>query len=361
MKFFHYKLTFHRPLLTSQSSFTEREGLLIYCDYLAFSCYGDVAPLPGYSKESLTDVIDQLVKYQNTLDRYFMQDKDYTDWKTFADSLNLYPSLRFGLDTFLFDRLSKKRGIPFNTHISAKKTRAMPVNTVFGLGDLPKTIEDCKQSWSEGYRTFKLKIGSDFQRELKIVEEIRNTLPSANIRLDANQAWQVNEAIQNLQKLSRLNIEYCEQPIKSENIKGLAEIKKITSVPIAADEAATNKEAVGKLIALDAVDVLVLKPMLIGSLDDIFQIVNEALEKDIETVFTTSLESGVGRLATAHLASIHGSSKYAHGLATGKYIKNDILDDSSCLKHGSYQLPDGRGIGLEPDMKLLEEIEFGVS
>jgi len=361
MKFFQYKLTFHQPLHTAQCSFTEREGLLINCDYLAFSCYGDVAPLPGYSKESLTDVIDQLVKYQNTIDRYFMQDKSYADWKTFADSLDLYPSLRFGLDTFLFDRLSKIRGIPFNTHISAKKTDTVPVNTVFGLGDLPNIIDDCKQSWSEGYRTFKFKIGWDFEKELKIVEEIRNTLPSANIRLDANQAWQVNEAIQNLHKLSHLNIEYCEQPVESENIKGLAEIKRITNVPIAADEAATNKEAVGKLIDLDAVDVLVLKPMLIGSLDDIFQIVNEAHEKDIETVFTTSLESGVGRLATAHLASIMGSSKYAHGLATGKYFKNDILDDSSCLIHGSYHIPGGRGIGLEPDLNLLEEIEFGVS
>lgn len=361
MKFFRYRLPFKKPFRTSTESYSYREGFMIQCNYLAFSCYGDVAPLPGFSQETISQVQDQIKQFQNTFDRYFMQDKGYSDWNSFANSLNLYPSLRFGLDTFLFDRISKKRGLPLNKHFSAHSNDSLPVNITIGLNDLETTIQYCKTAWSEGFRNFKIKVGKDFQLESTIIKEIRKTFPKSNIRIDPNEGWDVDEAVKNLNTLTPLNIEFCEQPVDCKNEDGLDYVHQESQIPIAADEAARDSESISRLIRHKTVDILILKPMLIGSYDDIFQFTKEAKANNIETVFTTSLESGVGRLATAHLASLLGSTFYAHGLATGRFLKNDILKDDCCLSQGYYNLPDNRGIGLEPVMESSNILKHGIS
>jgi len=361
MKFFRYKLPFKQPFRTSRKCFTNREGFILQCDYLAFSCYGDAAPLPGFSKESLAEVNDQISHYQNTLDRYFMQDKGYADWKSFAESLDLYPSLRFGLDTFLFDRLAKKRGIALNKHFSSESIDAIPINVALGIGSAEKTIDQCKSYWSEGFRNFKIKVGADFDLALSTIKQVRKIFPKSNIRIDPNQSWSMDEAIDHLQQLSSFHIEFCEQPVDSENIEGLAEVRHATEIPIAADEAVRDLQSMQSVIDHEAADILIIKPMLIGSFDIIFQLVKQATAHNMESVFTTSIESGVGRLATAHLTSFLGSRKYAHGLATGYYFENDIIYDKECISSGNYNLPENRGIGLDPESESGELLKLGVS
>ncbi len=360
MQLFHYRLPFKKPFNTSNGSFTFREGLIIKEDYLSFSCYGDIAPLPGFSTESLGQVIEQFQQYHNVIEHYFMQVNGYDTWQSFADSLKLYPSLRFGLDTFVYDRLSKTRMIPLNKHLLSSSAQRIKVNYTLGLNDFKTNKNAIDEAWEKGYRTFKLKIGHNFELELSLVEYIQSKYKDSKIRLDANQAWNADAAISYLNQLSPSNIEYCEQPVQSSDLESLCKIRKKSTIPIAADESICNVEQAKVIIENHYVDVIILKPMFLGSYSDIANIARISKKNGMDVVITSTLESGIGRMATSHLASCFGSLNIAQGLGTGTLFDNDILNDASCIQDGYYTLPDERGIGIEPFFESQEIVEISI-
>lgn len=360
MQLFRYRLPFKKPFKTTSGVYTYREGLIIKEDYLSFSCFGDIAPLPGFSSESLEQVIAQFQHYYNVIEHYFMQVNGYDTWQSFADSLNLYPSLRFGLDTFVYDRLSKTKMQPLNKQLLDTSSKTLKINYTIGQGDFETNMNSINEAWENGYRTFKIKIGTDFNSEKKLIAKVRKNFDTCIIRVDANQAWDISSAVQKLTMLAPYSIEYCEQPVSKESVEDLFLVKQNSPVPIAADEAVCNLTRAKKLIKNKYVDVIIIKPMILGSYIDIAEIATLARENGIKIVFTSTFESGIGRLATAHLASCFGSLETAQGLSTGSFFCKDILDDTSCIKKGHYTLPEERGIGIEPVLEDLESVELNI-
>ena len=78
-------------------------------------------------------------------------------------------------------------------------------------------------------------------------------------------------------------------------------------------------------------------------------------------VVTSSLESGVGLAASAHLAATLPSNRFAHGLATGLLLENDLLSASLLPSHGVLTVPQGRGLGVEVDETVLARYSIGVN
>ena len=354
MKIFRYKLQLSHPVSVRQASKTHREGLLLTSNYMPFSVYGEAAPLPDFSKETIDDIEAQVREKFQVIDRYFMQDNGYDNWNAFAASLDLPPSLRFGLDTFLFDRLSKYEKLPLSQYLSKSSPSCVRVNALLRETEPEEVIKEARQYWNQGFRTIKLKVDDDFAKTQRILTDLRSGFPEAHLRIDANQLWKVDQAIKNLQSLESLNIEYCEQPVKVADMLMQNEICMKCSIPVAADEAARSIKEIEILIENNAADLLVIKPMLIGSFDELFRIAEIAKAHGIELVFTTSFEAGIGRVATAHLAAALGSTRFAHGLATGKMLMNDFVEEDSFIRDGHFYLTEASGLGVEPNLKNLE-------
>ena len=321
---------------------------------MPFSVYGEAAPLPGFSDETTDDIEAHIKEKFQVIDRYFMQDNGYDNWNAFAASLNLPPSLRFGLDTFLFDRLSKYEKLPLCQYLSKSSPTCVRVNALIRETESDKILKEARSYWQDGFRTIKLKVDEDFDKTRRILARLRETLPEAHLRLDANQLWEVDEAINNLQSLESLNVEYCEQPVKVADMLMRNEICMKCSIPVAADEAARSIEQIEILIENSAADLLVIKPMLIGSFDELFRIAEIAKAHGIELVFTTSFEAGIGRVSTAHLAAAMGSTRFAHGLATGGLLSKDFVSDDHFIRDGYFYFAETPGLGIEPNLKELE-------
>ncbi len=321
---------------------------------MPFSVYGEASPLPGFSNETTDDIEAHVKNKFQVIDRYFMQDNGYDNWNAFAASLNLPPSLRFGLDTFLFDRLSKHEKLPLSQYLSRSSLACVRVNALIRETEPDEILKEAQNYWLRGFKTIKLKVADDFGKTYRILTNLRNTFPEAHLRLDANQLWGVDEAINNLQSLESLNIEYCEQPIKVADMLMRNEICMKCSIPVAADEAARSIEQIEILIENNAADLLVIKPMLIGSFDELFRIAEIAKTHGIELVFTTSFEAGIGRVATAHLAAAMGSTRFAHGLATGGLLSKDFVNEDNFIRDGYFYFNETPGLGIEPNLKDLE-------
>lgn len=349
---YKYRLPFRKPFTISGDSFSHREGLLLEWKERNRSFYGEAAPLPGFSKESLEDAATQL---QSTLRevRNLIEEAEHEDLQSFFDEKNICPSLRFALDTLFFSVKAGRKGITISHLLFDKPPSSFPVNAVLPIGSLQKTLESAAQKWNEGFKTFKIKVGTDSAKELEILQALRKTFPEVNLRIDANRAWNLQEAIDFLTACGSLNLEYCEEPLQHAQIQLLGKLKSEISVPIAFDESLHEQTDPETFLKTQKGEVIVIKPMLFGDFQKIFVTKRLADSLNYKVIFTSALESGIGRIMTATLAS-GLSATQTHGLATGNLLKKDVLYDRNNLDNGYFHLSDFVGSNQKGSISLKE-------
>lgn len=338
LKAFTYSIPFKKPFKTGTQTFLSREGIIFELKKDGFLALGEAAPLPGFSLESLQQVKEQLKKTLRDIETIFTEDLSLQSLQVFHRKNDILPSLQFALDTLAVNYLSQEAGISVPDLLFDNSPKKIPVNGVVSSMDTDKTLESVKTLAKKGFNTVKLKIGRDFENELTIIKKIRSTFPELTIRLDANKAWSLEEASKNLGRLDQLNIEHCEEPLKLPSSGNLRELCKSVATPIALDESLTDAENMDNIAPHIA--VMVIKPMVFGSLSKLFATKRLAEHHDNKVIYTTSLESGIGRTMTAILAAGLGSRDSAHGLATGSLLKMDVWHDGTYINNGSVSLPD---------------------
>lgn len=353
LSYYAFKIPFKTPFRISNQVISSRNGILLVFDAGDFKAYGEVAPLPGFSKESLEQVLSVLIENQKNLESAISND-DAEQLISILDSIHSFPSLSFGLDSLILDLKSRQEGrlisdMLFNSNLSPK------VNGAIGVQDVSESVNKADALVSDGINTLKLKVGVDHQQEIKVLKKVREKYPSIKIRIDANQAWKIDDAIKYLKDFEEFDIEYCEQPVSEFDIAGMKKVKGVVKIPIAADEAVRNFQQAKTLIEENACDLLILKPSLFGRINNCIVTKDWANSHNIDVVVTTAFDTIVGRTITAVLASGLGSGKYAHGLATGRFL-NEQFKIPQEIHKGTYQLPTEPGISRNIDLSYFKKI-----
>lgn len=304
---------------------------------------GEAAPLPGFSLESLEDVSAQIKKFADTIKEFFHQDLSLESLQVFYRKSEIFPSLQFALDTLAVDYLSQKGGISAQDFLFDDPSSELKVNGVLSLQNADNALKKVDDLIADGYSTIKIKIGRDFDNELLTLKNIRSSYPKLTLRLDANKAWELNEAIEKLEELEKLSIEYCEEPLADVSIPKLKKLNNSISVPVALDESLLQADSLDSIMPY--ISVVVIKPMVMGSLSNLFATNRLADSHNNKVIYTTSLESGIGRTMTVILATGLGNKNSAHGLATGSLLKMDVWNDGTYINNGSVSLPDRTELG----------------
>jgi L-alanine-DL-glutamate epimerase-like enolase superfamily enzyme len=154
------------------------------------------------------------------------------------------------------------------------------------------------------------------------------------IRVDANQSWSESEAATALRGLAPLRLELCEQPIAAPDKDGLRRLRSLGVCRIAADESVPLLGATLLDSERPAVDVMVLKPMVLGGLLPAFKLAQAAAAAGVGSYVTGSLDGEVARAGAIHLAAALPSADFAHGLSMGTNAT------------GRIELTEGSGLGL---------------
>ena len=179
---------------------------------------------------------------------------------------------------------------------------------------------------SAGCRTAKVKVaepGQSLADDLARVEAAREAIgPHGRIRVDANGAWTVNEAIRAIEALDRTagGLEYVEQPCAA--VEDLATVRRHVRVPIAADESIRRASDPLRVRDLDAADVVVLKVQPLGGVAACLRI---AKQIELPVVVSSAVETSVGLAAGVALAAALPTLPYACGLGTGALLESDVV------------------------------------
>lgn len=335
LKFSSYDLPFVNPLQTSKKTFDHREGCIIEYTEGDFRCYGEAAPLPGFSNETLKDVRDFVVQYRDEIASKFEKTNPIDELQKFYKENKPPASLQFGLDSLAYQIVAHQKNSSVIDYLFPKSPSQIQVNALVSL-QATNFLNKVQEQVAKGYQTVKFKIGLDFHSEIKRLQKIRTKFPGLTIRLDANQAWSLEVALTNLQNLEPLNIEYCEEPLEDPTPGNFEDLHEHCSVPLALDESFANLSYWPNLLPYTS--YLIFKPMLLGSFTKNIETKRLADTHNNKAVFTTSLESGIGRQMTAILAAGLGSSQTAHGLTTGKFLAKDLHSDIAYISEGAYHL-----------------------
>ncbi|MBD8079496.1 o-succinylbenzoate synthase [Cellulosimicrobium arenosum] len=189
---------------------------------------------------------------------------------------------------------------------------------------------------SRGCRTAKVKVaqrgsGGDLEplsAEIARLEAVRDALGSGGrVRVDANGAWDVDEALRRLPHLDRAagGLEYVEQPCA--DVAGLAAVRRgqrgDAAVPVAADESIRRAEDPLAVVRADGADVVVLKVQPLGGVRACLELAELV---GLPVVVSSALESSVGIAAGVALAAALPELPYACGLATVQLFADDVTD-----------------------------------
>ncbi|GAA1442907.1 o-succinylbenzoate synthase [Mycobacterium cookii] len=177
-----------------------------------------------------------------------------------------------------------------------------------------------------GCRTAKVKVaerGQVLADDLARVEAVRDALgPDGLVRVDANGAWDVDEAVRAIAALARAagGLEYVEQPVAS--VEDLAVVRRRVSVPIAADESIRRAEDPYRVRDLEAADIAVLKVQPLGGVRACLRIAEDI---GLPVVVSSAIESSIGIAAGVALAAALPELHHASGLATVQMLTGDVV------------------------------------
>ena len=207
--------------------------------------------------------------------------------------------------------------------------------------------QQIKDKISAGFNCIKMKIGAiDFETEIELLKSIRNEFSADEIelRVDANGAFNPKNALNKLQRLSKLGIHSIEQPIKQGQVDEMANLCLKTPLPIALDE-----ELIGvfssykrkQLLTTISPQYIILKPSLIGGFAGSKEWVKFAEEINCKWWITSALESNIGLNAIAQFT--HSlKNDLPQGLGTGGLFTNNF-DSPLEVKKGN--------LGYNPNLK----------
>ncbi|EMA51861.1 mandelate racemase/muconate lactonizing enzyme family protein [Halococcus thailandensis] len=329
MKIEPFSLALASPLSTARGTIDTREGFLVTIDHEGTRGIGEATPLPGWS-ESLDEC-------RTALDRA----DDIDDWSAALDTLDGTPAARHGFALALADARSRAADLPLYRHLGGDPTDDLPVNATIGDGSIDETVAAATAAVEQGFEALKIKVGAravaeDVERVATVRKAVGNDI---ELRADANGAWDREAARIALDGFADTGLAYVEQPLPADDLASHADLR--GRLPIALDESLAT-HSVERVLAADAADVLIVKPMALGGPDRARSAVLAAHEAGCEAVLTTTIDGALARAGAVHVAASLPDPPAA-GLATADRLAENLVQDPAPIDDGHARVPQEPG------------------
>ncbi|MBM4052459.1 MAG: o-succinylbenzoate synthase [Planctomycetes bacterium] len=299
-----YELPIRAPFPAGGEMVRTRRGAILRMEDGDRTGYGELAPLAGLHRESLQDALEGLLE------------------ATQSGSMPMAPSASFALScahaTWVHDR---RYGFGRIEH------SAIGVNAVFS-GDAVAARAAIERGEFDGYRTVKVKVGrGKVADDAALIGVMLEGLdPSVRLRLDGNRRLTMTAAVRLMKRLDAERIEYMEEPLR--NPLDMPELSRRTGIAMAIDESLHEPAHREALVGAPGIEVQVLKPSLLGALEEVEHAVTRGRIHGMDTVLSSCLESSYTLALLARLASVTSTGGRDHGLASAGLFEFDLVEQA---------------------------------
>lgn len=328
------------PLHTSYGPVRQRELVTVALTGAdGITGYGEAAPLEPYDGVPLARVLDALGRYASLLARSpALEGAGLLDaCRAEADE----PAALAAVDLALWDRAGRRAGRRVAELLTDTPAGSVPVNATLTELDRTGAAEQAARAASEGYGCLKLKVGTG--DDAGRVAAVRAAVgPRVELRLDANGAWGVHEAIRWIEVLAPAGIELVEEPVHG--VQAIRAVRDRVAVRVAIDETAAEPGA----LAAGAADAVCLKISRCGGISGLIAAAALVRASGAEPYLASILDGPLGIAAGVQAAAALASRGALPpcGLATLGLFEG--LESPLPVRDGSIALPQGPGLGVTP-------------
>lgn len=321
---YRYEIPLAAPLELGGATVTSRRGVLVCLrSQTGAEGWGEASPLPGFSGESLEEV----TTYASTFVEEWtgrrlraLEDQPLQNLDAVPLGADCPASLRFGIESALIDMIASSRRSSLASVLGTPRA-TVRLNALIGDA-VDVDGQRVHEIIEAGYHAVKVKVGRrSVAREASAVRSLADVLDGrASLRLDANRAWDLDQAMQFIEALPSRGVEYLEEPLSSP--RALGTLRSRVQCPLALDE--TTREREPRALSRECgVTAVVLKPTLLGGVQKTLAWMNAAAENGVTPVISSSYETGVGLRMLVALASIGPDTPV--GLSTYDRLSQDVL------------------------------------
>lgn len=245
------------------------------------------------------------------------------------------------MDLAWHDFQSKRKGISCQQFLGINQIPKTPTSYTIGIHSPSKMQEIANQA--TGFGILKIKLGGDHDREM--IQAIRkvNNLP---IFVDVNQGWKsFEQAARELEWLSSQNVLLVEQPFPKDWLEESAKLKQQKILPIFGDESIKRlSDLEQNASAFDGVNIKLMKST---GIHEALKMIKWAKQNNLKVLLGSMTESSLATQAANCLSPLVDFVDL-----DGPWLIANNPCKTPLLKNGIVQLPNGLGLGVEPDLNL---------
>lgn len=310
--------------------------------------YGEAPPthvITGESMDSIRYAINEVIAPQliglNILQSELVFQKLNT-------ALVRNTSAKAAVDMAIHDILARYAGLPLYQFLGGYRDTIETDFTV-SVNDPAEMADDAEQYIKDGFEVLKVKVGiGDIKDDIERIHAIRKRVGmTPKLRLDANQGWNVKEAVKaiSLMEDAGLSIEFVEQPVPAWDLEGLKYVTDHTYTPIMADESVFSVQDAKQVLKIRAADLINIKLMKSGGIYHGKKINALAEANGVGCMVGSMIETKLGITAAAHFAASQPNIRY-YDFDAPLMLDNDLIVGGVIYEKSKMSFSNELGLGI---------------
>lgn len=329
LKYKSFNLPFHHPFTISKGTKTHQPTLIVSLQTGNCIGYGE-SPAIAYYNISVEKMIEDLESKRKLIESFaFTSPERY--WHYLHHLFPNNPFLVCALDMAGWDLYGKMHRKSLSELISNNQTNSILTDYTIGIDSIDKMLEKIKE---KPWPIYKIKVG--MEGDMEIVKAIRKNTTSV-LRVDANAAWNAEEALVKIKELALLNIEFVEQPLAKDDWDGMQYLFKHSPLPLIADESCVFENDVEKCVQhFHGINIKLTK---CSGITPAIRMITVARKNNLKLMMGCMNESTIGSAAIAHFiplldyVDMDGPLLLKEDIASGIYFNqgNVLINNSPGL------------------------------
>ena len=351
------RLPLARPNITAMGVVTESRKVIVkIITDDGISGFGEASSFPAYGGGTADAVIGAMAIYRSHL-----IGADPYDHSKIAKQLEEMIAeewlARAAINVALHDIVGKSLNQPIYNLYGGKVRDSVDVFLIVA-GESPEEVADnARQAMANGFGVVKVKAGFEaIEATIAKIEAIRRAVGSGlEITVDANQAWEVKEAIANIRRMEPFNLQSVEQPVAARDFEGMATVTGAVDVRIIADESVWDIKDALHLIKVRGADVLSVRVSKAGGISNARSIMEAAHSAGMPCILGSMLEMDLGISAALQLAASVNCKLYASALSHYQMYDASLLEQPLRQKGATLYIPTGPGLGVTVSEEAINQ------
>jgi L-alanine-DL-glutamate epimerase-like enolase superfamily enzyme len=251
----------------------------------------------------------------------------------------------------IFDAIGKSMGVSCHRLLGGY-TDTMIATVILGAGTVDAVRAEAGELVSaHGIRSFKVKVGMDLEKDVRLIQAIRRDLPAATIYVDANHGFSARDALSFLRRTQGDELAWIEEPCAVDDVLGRADVATRSPIPILGDESCTSVREVATEVLARRCTMISIKLARTG-IRASTRIREFCAAAGAPTILGSQGDSGIGTyISAAFAAADPATATLPAELGYFLNLRGDLLTEPPILRDGLIRVPAGPGFGftLDPD------------